>query len=268
MGPAAESGRLAGHQPAGAAALGGNGAADAAGSGPRRSTVAVRPATAADLARTASWQAAFLPYGLFPKLGGRFVRRWHATFLDSPFGVALVAGQEGPGGRVPVGFLVGSTDQEAHVDEVIRRHRASLAAAGLAALLLRPRLCAHFLRTRGKAYFRRLLTHPDAAARRGSPGDATRVPGAAGLAGTAVVTAVAVVPEARSCGAGRDLLGFFLAQSQAAGAGRAELAVMAGPGSAEAFYDRLGWVPVDEHLSRDGSRVLTYRYTLEAAAAG
>lgn len=99
----------------------------------------VRPAAPSDLARTARWQCRHLPHGFFPSLGRRFVARWHGAHLDAPHGVALVAELVGGRDAVPVGFLVGGTDQRALVAEVVARHRWSLAAAGALALVLRPR---------------------------------------------------------------------------------------------------------------------------------
>jgi GNAT superfamily N-acetyltransferase len=220
--------------------------------------VLIRPATDSDLVLTGSWQCAFLPHGLFPRLGKKFVRRWHATYFDAPYGTALIAELPMPGGaRKPVGFLVGATDQVRHVDDVMYRCRWGLAVAGTAALALRPRLAAHFLRTRAKAYLRRLLRRSAQTA--GNPP-------AAGTPRTAVITAVAVTPEARGSGAGKELVAHFLVQARRAGAQRAELAVIAGPGSADGFYDRLGWQAVEEHLSKDGSLSRTYRYGLETGA--
>ncbi|WP_264670476.1 GNAT family N-acetyltransferase [Arthrobacter sp. VKM Ac-2550] len=224
--------------------------------------VVIRPATGDDLALTASLQCAFLPHGLFPRLGEKFVRRWHATYLNAPHGTALMAELVAPdGNRQPVGFLVGATDQVRHVDDVLGRHRVRLGTAGAGALALRPRLAAHFLRTRARAYLRRLLKRPQQRVPAGA------VPPSAPASGaptrTAVITAVAVIPEARGSGAGKELVTHFLTQARAKGAVRAELAVIAGTGSADGFYARLGWSVVEEHLSRDGSLTRTYRYELD-----
>ncbi|ABM10320.1 MULTISPECIES: GNAT family N-acetyltransferase [Micrococcaceae] len=230
--------------------------------------VRVRPATRGDLALTASWQCTFLPHGLFPRMGEQFVRCWHATYLDAPYGTALVAELRVPGRTpTPVGFLVGATDQVRHVDDVLGRHRARLGIAGAKALALRPRLAAHFLRTRAKTYLRRLLRGPSLAAPAGDMSDPARAGCAAGRPQTAVITAVAVIPGARGSGAGKELVRHFLAQAHARGAARAELAVIAGTGSADGFYTRLGWQPVEEHLSKDGSLTTTYRYDFGTGAA-
>lgn len=230
-------------------------------SGPCR--MVVRPAVREDLERMSAWQCAFLPHGLFPHLGERFVRHWHATFLDAPFGVALVADLFRPGCEPqPVGFLVGSTDQVRHIDDVVRRQRLQLGAAGAVALALRPRLAAHFLRTRARAYGRRLLRQTAMAGQAGAAGAGPQ--SHSDRSGTAVITAVAVVPEARGSGAGKALVQRFLDQARASAAPRAELAVMAGPGQAEAFYARMGWKQVGRHLSKDGSLVLTFRHELNA----
>lgn len=223
--------------------------------------VIIRPATGDDLALTASLQCAFLPHGLFPRLGERFVRRWHATYLDAPHGTALMAELMTPDGRQePVGFLVGATDQIRHVDDVLRRHRMLLGAAGAGALALRPRLAAHFLRTRARAYLRRLLARPQQGVPADTVPEAAEAGRAAGRPQTAVITAVAVTPEARGTGAGKELVAHFLEQARKAGAQRVELAVIAGTGSAEGFYARLGWTVVEEHLTKDGSLTKTFRH--------
>ncbi|SDR05083.1 Acetyltransferase (GNAT) family protein [Arthrobacter crystallopoietes] len=223
--------------------------------------VVIRPATGDDLALTASLQCAFLPHGLFPRLGEKFVRRWHATYLNAPHGTALMAELVAPdGNRQPVGFLVGATDQVRHVDDVLGRHRIRLGTAGAGALALRPRLAAHFLRTRAGAYLRRLLKRPPQRVPAGAVRPSAAASGAPAQPRTAVITAVAVIPEARGSGAGKELVTHFLTQARAKGAVRAELAVIAGTGSAEGFYARLGWSVVEEHLSKDGSLTRTYRY--------
>ena len=244
-------------------------------------SVTVRPATPTDLTTMAAWQCRYVPDGLFPQMGERFVRRWHASFLDSPFGVALVAERVDAQGTQAVGFLVGSTDQFRHIDDVVRRHRVRLALAGLLALAQRPRLGAHFVRTRGRAYLKRILTPkshrtpsaaPAAGAAAGAESNAASRATAGTTAGTAanatsggqiaVVTAIAVDPAARGTGAGQELINRFLEDARTAGAARAELVTLLGEGNAAPFYERLNWSAVDEHPTRDGMRARTYRYEL------
>ncbi|MCW2135278.1 GNAT family N-acetyltransferase [Arthrobacter sp. VKM Ac-2550] len=247
-------------------------------------SVTVRPATPTDLTTMAAWQCRYVPDGLFPQMGERFVRRWHASFLDSPFGIALVAERVDAQGAQAVGFLVGSTDQFRHIDDVVRRHRVRLALAGLLALAQRPRLGAHFVRTRGRAYLKRILTPkshrtPGPAAGTSSGAASGAASGAESsaarraTAGTesnatsggqiAVVTAIAVDPAARGTGAGQKLLNRFLEDASAAGATRAELVTLLGEGNAAPFYERLNWSVVDEHPTRDGVNARTYRYELD-----
>ncbi|NMR28715.1 GNAT family N-acetyltransferase [Crystallibacter degradans] len=232
-------------------------------------SVTVRPATPTDLSTMAAWQCRYVPDGLFPQMGERFVRRWHASFLDSPFGVALVAERVDARGTQSVGFLVGSTDQFRHIDDVVRRHRVRLALAGLLALAQRPRLGAHFVRTRGRAYLKRILTpksHRTPAAGPAastSSGTASSTESNATSGGQiAVVTAIAVDSSARGTGAGQKLLNRFLEDASAAGATRAELVTLLGEGNAALFYERLNWSAVDEHPTRDGVNARTYRYEL------
>lgn len=230
----------------------------------RDALVLVRPATAADLGSTAGWHCRHLPHGLFPLLGPGFVRRWHATFLGSAHGVALVAEVAGATGPRPVGFLVGSTDQVRHVEAVIRRHRLGLGLSGLAALACRPLTCAHFLRTRSVAYVRRLSR--TLGPRRGHLG-ATVAAGADGPPKVAVVAAVVVDPAARGAGAGEALVRAFTRLAAAAGAPEAQLATMVGPAGAGPFYARLGWEPVEEHRTRDDAVVCVYRLALPSPPA-
>lgn len=226
----------------------------------RDGLVLVRPANADDLPAMAGWHCRHLPHGLFPRLGVGFVRRWHATFLDSAYGVALVAELADPAGPRPVGFLVGSTDQARHVDTVIRRHRVGLGAAGTVALLGHPGTCLHFLRSRSAAYARRLLRSLVPERRRcGTAG-----PEADGTTAVAVITAVVVDPAARGAGAGEALVRTFSRLASEAGAPEAQLVTMSGPAGAGRFYARLGWQPAGEHRTRDGAVVRVYRLPLPA----
>lgn len=228
----------------------------------------VRPATEHDLSITAAAHARLLPHGLFPRLGPRYMQRWHATFLDSPHGVALVAHNcsAGSQGRPVAGFLVGSTHQARHVDRVVARHRGDLARAGALALARRPLLGVHFVRTRSRTYARRLLgrrrPHRSRAPAAG-PGTVSGV--RADSQQVAVITAVAVEPDVRGSGIGAQLVAVFLDLARASGAPVAELVTYTGTGGASAFYERLGWVAVREHTTLDGEVVRTFRYDLQAS---
>ncbi len=223
----------------------------------------VRPAVPSDLVRTARWQCRHLPHGFFPSLGRGFVARWHGAHLDAPHGVALVAELVGGPEAVPVGFLVGATEQRALVAEVVARHRWSLAATGVLALARRPRVALRFVRTRARPYARRLW----GAGGRG-PADATAAPSRSADAGApvAVVAAVVVTPAARGAGVGEALLEAFAARARAAGTTTAELVTRA-DGGAVAFYERLGWERVADRSSKDGARMLTYRCDLTPPGA-
>lgn len=218
--------------------------------------VAIRPATPADLLLTADWQCRFLRDGLFPRLGPGFVRHWHASFLDAPWGLAFIAEAPSPSGPVPLGFLFGSSDQLRHVDDILQRHRTRLLLQGGLSLAMRPRLCLGFLRTRGRSYLRRLLKRP-------APGPVPAtgpVPGS--VPRVAVITALVVDPASRGNGIGEKLVEQFLSEASDAGAPLADLVTKAGPGGAGRFYERLGWTPVHAHTTKDGETAQTYRFHL------
>lgn len=236
---------------------------------PERCGVRVRPATPADIEHTARLHRQHLPHGLFPLLGQAFMGRWHATFLDAPGGIVLVAVRTVGDSEHLVGFLVGSVDQVKLVDHVLRHHRWRLGASGAWSLLARPRLALHFLRTRAPAYARRLTRRPVAGHRSGVPPEAepqTRQPGGRADA-IAVVTALVVVPEARGARVGAALVAGFLDRARAAGAPEARLTTLAGADGAGRFYEGLGWRRRDVHPTRDGVLVATYDLALDRGDA-
>lgn len=197
------------------------------------------------------WVAAFhvatLPHGLFPRMGRRFVARWHRAHMDSPHGVGHVAVRDG----APVGFALGSTDRAAHVAWILAHRRGALLRAGVPALVLRPRLAASFLRTRAGAYARRLL-RPAARPPASSQQPAATDP-------VAVLEAVAVLPEARTQGIGSRLVDLVLSDAARAGATRVELVTKQGGSGAAGFYVRGAWEEVGRHQDRDGDGVLRFR---------
>lgn len=216
------------------------------GSGAR---VFIRTATSGDLKATAVLQILELPMGLFPRLGRGFVARWHQTFLDSAHAVALVAvRRDDSDAEEVVGFLVGSTDRRAFRRELLTRHRFGLMARGIAALVVRPRVLAGFLRTRVRPYLCRLGGRDVA----GRPGEAAP-PGRPGAVGD--LTAIAVSGSARRGGAGRRLTEIYLGRCAAVGADWVELVTLADAVGARTFYSSTGWTALDDDCTRDGLNV-------------
>lgn len=220
----------------------------------------LRSAVHADLRATARAHVWLLPVGLFPSMGARFVRRWHRTFLRGAYGRALVVVDPAAPGSGVVGFLLGTIDQAAHTDAMLadRRSLLELASAGALAMLRRPRLAVQFIRTRGRAWARRLLRR-----RASSPAR----PGVDRLPSVAVLSAIAVQPDVRGHGIGAHLVEHFLSEAQAGPAAVAELVTDAGPDGVAAFYERLGWRAVGDRVTRDGTTVRTFRYALRDAPA-
>lgn len=201
----------------------------------------------------AALHSELLPHGFFAALGSRYLAVYHRSFMGSPHAVSLVACRDG---RV-VGMLAGAINAQAQQRQTIRQSGVRLAVAGVVALLLRPRLAAHFLGTRGLRYVRGLAK----AARPGrrslsSPSSAGGESGA-----VAVVTHVAVDARAQGSGAGSALVEAFVGRVRASGAAeRIELVTLA-EGGASDFYERLGWVGGTGHL-RDGALYHRYAFIL------
>lgn len=209
-----------------------------------RRPVLVREATAADTATTARLHVHNLSLGLFPRLGPAFVARWHRAHVQSPHGVALVAVERDPAGVEHIaGFVVGSTDRVAFRAELLTRHRRVLLLHGVRALVLRPRVLCHFLRTRLSAYLRRL--------RRPRP-TVSVPPGAVPAAPIADLTAIAVARERRRTGTGAALTAQFLDRCRRSGASRVELVTATQPTGPVEFYTRSGWTARRRVPSRDG----------------
>lgn len=218
----------------------------------------IREAVPADLDATARAHVRLLPVGLFPSMGTRFLRRWHQTFLCPPHGVAFVVTHPSAPGQGVVGFLLGSTDQAAHTAGVLanRRVLAGLIARGTLAFVRRPRIAVRFVRTRGRAWLARLLRRP-------RPEPAQH--GAARPRSVAVLAAISVEPSARGHGLGAHLVRQFLATAWDRGADAAELVTATRPDGAGRFYQRLGWRPAGERVTRDGTTVCTYLYPLRSS---
>ncbi|MBQ1075622.1 GNAT family N-acetyltransferase [Micromonospora sp. C31] len=194
-----------------------------------------------------------LPMGLFPSLGARFVCHWHRTYLNSRHGLGVVVVDTAAPEDQVVGFVLGTSDHCAHTTELAedRRATASLALAGLVALLARPRVAVRVLRTRGRPWVRRMLRRR---ARSVTPEGAELVAAPA----VAVMTALAVRPEWRQSGIGVMLVARFVELARSAGAMRAEAQTSTGPLGATGFYERLGWQAGTLRPTSDGDTVRTY----------
>ena len=227
--------------------------------GPGRSGAVVRPAGYADLATTSGMHVEFLPIGLFPSLGAGFVRRWHRTYLESRHGVGYVVTDPTTPDDEVVGFLLGTTDQAAHMAALFanRRALASLAAAGAGALGRRPRL-ARQLPSRVVPWARQIAQR-----RSGQP---TPPDGPADNPQVAVMIALAVRPQWRGSGIGAELVRRFVEDARRAGATEAELVTPVGPAGATGFYERLGWELGPCWHTRDGDELRAYRQRLVSAA--
>ncbi|AVT35255.1 N-acetyltransferase [Plantactinospora sp. BB1] len=214
----------------------------------------LRPATHEDLPATARAHVLLLPFGLFPSLGARFVRRWQRTFLDSRHGVGFVVVDATAAPEELVGFVLGTSDQAAYTTGLMadRRTVASLAVTGFAALCLRPRVAVRLLRSRVRPWTRRLLHH------RAAPAPARSTPDAQ----VAVMTALAVRPDWRKGGIGERLVEHFVEYVRGAGATWVELQTSTGPLGAVGFYERLGWEAGSQRSTPDGDVIRTYRRVL------
>ena len=203
---------------------------------------------AADAQEAARLHSANLPHGLFPKLGIGFMRRYYGTFLESPHAVALAIGEPGS----PAGVLVGVVTPRTHHEWVVRHHGARLAIAGLAALLLRPRLLGEFVRRRLPRYARALRS----VLRKQTRGGETESTSSDQPAG--VLSHIVVSPASRRSGAGVCLVDAFLAEARRAGLERVRATTLDGPDGAARFYERTGWQRRSGSTNWDGQSIVLF----------
>ena len=207
------------------------------------------PLDASHLAFAARLHVAELRSGIFPRLGQRFLGDYYQTFIESPHAVAFVALV----GGTPVGALVGTVDNAAHYRWVLRSRLVRLLCSLAAALIVRPMVAARFIRTRAHRYIRgaRLLAkhRPNA------------IPVGTGDCRRAVLTHVAVLPEARGTGAGRTLVTRFVESVQSTDSSVIAVVTASGVEGARAFYEHLGWSFHREGCDVDGEKVTHLVYS-------
>jgi GNAT superfamily N-acetyltransferase len=194
-----------------------------------------------------------LSSGLFPRLGPRFIRAYHRSFVESPHGVALAVEVDGR----PVGFVLGVLDDRAHYRYVLRHHGIGLGIRAVAAMGVRPRVLALFVRTRASRYLRgarKLLPSTSRSERTGIGG------GAPPTRSKTTVVHIAIDPSMRGLGLGRDLLDTFETIAGALGTDRVEAATE----HASGFYLELGWIPVSETSDLDGNRHTVLHHAVTA----
>lgn len=200
----------------------------------------IREAQSSDLDWIARLHALRLPHGFFVRLGRRYLRAYHRSFMVSPDGVALVAEREGH----RVGFVVGATRAGAHRRFVLRKQGVRLGVIGACALAVRPAVAAEFIRTRLFRYARSVA--------RALGRSHTCAPGSAAAAvGCAVLAHVAVDPGLERGGAGSALVDAFTDAVAEAGVTRVELVTLADERGAAEFYERLGWRSADAGVVPD-----------------
>ncbi len=194
-----------------------------------------------------------LTEGLFPLLGRRFLRLYYRSFLASPHAAALVAHSDGR----PVGMLVGTLRNRAHYAWVVRRRGPRLAFAAACALARRPRVALLFARTRLARYRRAVIRHSTAPTA-DDTGDAQR--------DVAVLTHLSVAADARGAGAGRGLVGAFVAEAARTGAREAHLVTAVGDEGAGEFYAANGWHHDGDRMNNEGDPIAAYSLRMGGGA--
>lgn len=213
-------------------------------SGP--SDVTVRRMRPADLRCVVREHQAHFPDGFFARLGPAFLTAYYRAYAFSVPALSYVVEVDG---RV-VGYLVGVIDPAVHRRDLLGRHRRALMVRGIVALAIRPRLAAHFLRTRAARYARRLLYR-----RCDSSSAASPPPGR-----VAMLSHVAVTADHQSRGIGSALVEQFLRDAEAAGCEAVTLVTLSGTAGAGSYYRNRGWQACGEHADFDGRRLTTYEW--------
>ena len=215
--------------------------------------VRYRPMRADDLPFAVEQHQLHFPDGFFARLGRGFLTEYYRAFLTGPDARTSVAEADG---RL-VGYLVGVTDPAAHRRHVVQQHGRPLVVKGVLAMLGRPWLAVRFLRTRSRLYSRKLMPRRAAAdVRTGSAGQPST---------TAVLTHVAVAPDAQSAGIGSALIQRFDDQVHAAGGEQLTLVTASGSDGAGPYYEHRGWRVDGERCTPDGLQLTTYTRPVQAS---
>ena len=165
-------------------------------------------------------------------LGARFLRDFYASFVDDLDGVGLAAINEN---RVMIGVVVGPMIPRGFFGRLVRRRWWSLAVSCAAAAARKPSITPRLVR--GLTY-------------RGDP-----PPGE----GLALLSSIAVAPEAQGSGVGKLLVESWLAGVRERGGKGAYLTTDAlHNDGVNGFYQRLGWRIESSYLTREGRGMNRY----------
>jgi GNAT superfamily N-acetyltransferase len=242
----------------------------------------VRPLADRDLSAAVPLHRQVLDVEFLTRFGPGFLRRYYQAWAASPGGIALVA-TDGPN---VVGVLLGATDPSGHARAMVRGHGTGLAVRMAAAAAVRPGLAYELAVTRSRRYarglWRSLRRRPSTSAGAGADADVGAAPegtettsrhrsggaapsSAAPSSAVGEITHLLVDPAARGGGIGRALVDAAVAECRAAGVSEVEL-VTPPDFAARRFYERLGWVPVQDVVSQSGERFVKYRFVVEDAS--
>ncbi|BBL80260.1 hypothetical protein RxyAA322_21140 [Rubrobacter xylanophilus] len=207
----------------------------------------VRPLAAEELRAAAGLHGRGLPHEFISRFGRRFLERYYRAFAESPHAVAL--GVVDPGSGRVCGVLIGAFDVRAHYAFVVRRYGPALALAAAASALRDPRLLYGLVRTRLLRYLRGVL--------RSLAYGKTELPEPE-VRRVGLLASVVVDEGFRGSGIGRALVEDFERRAWERGLEGIELVTLPDGRGAGPFYERLGWEPAGERVSRSGERYALY----------
>ena len=221
-------------------------------------SVNVRPIEVDDLGFVVTQHLAHFADGFFARLGERFLHEYYRSFISCAGASALIAVRD----TDPAGFLTGTLDSAEHRRQMLKRDGRRLAWYGARALMSRPALAIHFLRTRALRYLRRLLGKPP------PPPSTVGRTGPATVGRTGVLQHVAVTPKVQAQGIGARLIAHFESEAAAAGLSSLTLVTEAGPHGAGSYYEKNGWTRMGTHRTTEGRDLITYRKDVAGHGGG
>jgi GNAT superfamily N-acetyltransferase len=201
----------------------------------------IRSLTPADIDAVVDLHLRAFPTFFLSFLGPRFLRHFYASFTWHPDGIALVAVRSEDG--APLGVIAGPLIPEGFFGTLVRHRWWAFAAASFAVLLKRPLVAPRLLR---------------AIRYRGQPPPGVR---------RALLSTIAVSPEAQRRGIGRALLTAWLDAVRARGAKGAYLTTdAAGNESINRFYLRSSWTLGERFVTREGRHMNRYVFDFKSGA--